>query len=91
MTNFPAQLSGGEQQRVAIARAIAAEPAVVLADEPSGNLDSASADKLHNLFFKLRERFGHTFVIVTHNEELAAMADRKLTMVDGRIVDENGE
>ena len=87
----PAALSGGEQQRVAVARALINQPSVVLADEPSGNLDSASADRLHNLFFKLRERFGHTFVIVTHNEELAGMADRKLTMVDGRIVDENGD
>jgi lipoprotein-releasing system ATP-binding protein len=87
----PAALSGGEQQRVAVARALINQPAVVLADEPSGNLDSASADRLHNLFFKLRERYGQTFVIVTHNEELAAMADRKLTMVDGRIVDENGD
>ncbi|TNF72149.1 MAG: lipoprotein-releasing system ATP-binding protein LolD, partial [Bacteroidetes bacterium] len=66
-------------------------PSVVLADEPSGNLDSASADRLHQLFFELRDRFGQTFVIVTHNEELAAMADRKLTMVDGRIVNENGD
>ncbi len=86
----PAALSGGEQQRVAVARALINKPSVVLADEPSGNLDSSSADRLHQLFFKLRERFGHTFVIVTHNEELADMADRKLTMVDGRIVDEHG-
>jgi lipoprotein-releasing system ATP-binding protein len=63
---------------------------VILADEPSGNLDSSSADRLHELFFELRDRYGQTFVIVTHNEELAAMADRKLTMVDGRIVAENG-
>lgn len=82
----PAALSGGEQQRVAVARALINQPSVVLADEPSGNLDSASADRLHQLFFELRERFGQTFVIVTHNEELAEMADRKLTMVDGRIV-----
>jgi lipoprotein-releasing system ATP-binding protein len=87
----PAALSGGEQQRVAVARALINQPAVVLADEPSGNLDSASADRLHNLFFELRKRYGQTFVIVTHNEDLAAMADRKLTMVDGRIVDENGD
>lgn len=87
----PAALSGGEQQRVAVARALINRPSVVLADEPSGNLDSHSADRLHQLFFKLRERFGQTFVIVTHNEELADMADRKLTMVDGRIVDENGD
>jgi lipoprotein-releasing system ATP-binding protein len=83
----PRQLSGGEQQRVAVARALINKPAVVLADEPSGNLDSASADRLHQLFFKLRDTFGQTFVIVTHNEELADMADRKLTMVDGLIVD----
>ncbi|MEJ2584708.1 MAG: ABC transporter ATP-binding protein [Robiginitalea sp.] len=87
----PAALSGGEQQRIAVARALINQPSVVLADEPSGNLDSTSADRLHQLFFKLRERFGQTFVIVTHNEELADMADRKLTMVDGRIVDENGD
>ena len=87
----PAALSGGEQQRVAVARALINQPSVVLADEPSGNLDSTSADRLHKLFFQLRERFGQTFVIVTHNEELANMADRKLTMVDGRIVDENGD
>lgn len=82
----PAELSGGEQQRVAVARALINNPAVVFADEPSGNLDSESADKLHKLFFELRAQFGQTFVIVTHNEELANMADRKLTMVDGQIV-----
>ena len=87
----PAELSGGEQQRVAVARALINQPSVVLADEPSGNLDSASADRLHKLFFELREKYGQTFVIVTHNEELAVMADRKLTMVDGRIVDQNGD
>lgn len=81
----PTQLSGGEQQRVAMARALINEPAVVLADEPSGNLDSASSKELHQLLFKLREDFQQTFVIVTHNEELAAMSDRKLQMVDGRI------
>jgi lipoprotein-releasing system ATP-binding protein len=86
LTHKPAELSGGEQQRVAVARALINQPAVVLADEPSGNLDSASADRLHRLFFELRETYGHTFVIVTHNEELADMADRKLTMVDGQIV-----
>ncbi|NKI25056.1 ABC transporter ATP-binding protein [Arenibacter sp. 6A1] len=79
----PTELSGGEQQRVAVARALVNNPAVVFADEPSGNLDSESADKLHKLFFDLRDKFGQTFVIVTHNEELANMADRKLTMVDG--------
>lgn len=81
----PSQLSGGEQQRVAVARALINDPAVVLADEPSGNLDSNSAKELHEMFFTLREKYGQTFVIVTHNLELAAMADRKLTMVDGRM------
>ncbi len=82
----PNQLSGGEQQRVAVARALINSPAVIFADEPSGNLDSASAKNLHNLFFELRDRFGHTFVLITHNEELASMADRKLTMKDGTIL-----
>lgn len=82
----PNQLSGGEQQRVAVARALINSPAVIFADEPSGNLDSASAKNLHNLFFELRDTFGHTFVLITHNEELASMADRKLTMKDGIIV-----
>jgi len=81
----PAELSGGEQQRVAVARALINNPSVIFADEPSGNLDSANARELHNLFFTLREKFKQTFVIVTHNEELAAMADRKLTMKDGVI------
>lgn len=82
----PSELSGGEQQRLAVARALINDPAVILADEPSGNLDSKSAIELHKLFFDLRERFSQTFVIVTHNTELADMADRKLTIVDGRIV-----
>lgn len=82
----PAALSGGEQQRVAVARALINNPKVVLADEPSGNLDSDSATELHRLFFQLREKFSQTFVIVTHNEELANLADRKLTMRDGQIV-----
>jgi lipoprotein-releasing system ATP-binding protein len=82
----PSELSGGEQQRVAVCRALMNNPAVILADEPSGNLDSASAKELHNLFFKLRDEMNQTFVIVTHNEELANMADRKLTMKDGLIV-----
>ena len=82
----PNELSGGEQQRVAVARALVNNPDLIFADEPSGNLDSESAEKLHNLFFKLRDEFGQTFVIVTHNEELANMADRKLTMVDGKII-----
>ena len=83
----PNELSGGEQQRVAVARALINKPAVIFADEPSGNLDSESAENLHNLFFKLRDECGQTFVIVTHNTALANMADRKLTMVDGKIVD----
>jgi len=82
----PNELSGGEQQRVAVARALVNNPDLIFADEPSGNLDSESADNLHNLFFKLRDEFGQTFVIVTHNEDLANMADRKLTMVDGKII-----
>ncbi|UAB80756.1 ABC transporter ATP-binding protein [Marixanthomonas sp. SCSIO 43207] len=82
----PNELSGGEQQRVAVARALINNPAIILADEPSGNLDTESAENLHNLFFKLRDEFGQTFVIVTHNEELAEMADRKLEMQDGKIL-----
>ena len=81
----PKALSGGEQQRVSVARALINNPAVVFADEPSGNLDSESAENLHKLFFQLRDEFQQTFVIVTHNEELATMADRKLVMIDGRI------
>lgn len=83
----PAQLSGGEQQRVAVARALINQPAIILADEPSGNLDTDNSRDLHQLFFDLRERLGQTFVIVTHNQELANMTDRKLSMVDGQIVD----
>lgn len=81
----PGELSGGEQQRIAVARSLINNPSVIFADEPSGNLDSESAENLHKLFFQLREEFHQTFVIVTHNEELANMADRKLTMVDGEI------
>lgn len=81
----PAQLSGGEQQRVSVARALINQPSVLFADEPSGNLDSKNAEELHQLFFRLRDEFGQTFVIVTHNEELADMADRKLVMTDGRF------
>ncbi len=81
----PSELSGGEQQRVAVARALINKPDVIFADEPSGNLDTHSAENLHQLFFQLRDEFGQTFVIVTHNEELANMADRKLIMVDGQI------
>ena len=82
----PSELSGGEQQRVAVARALINKPSVIFADEPSGNLDSESAQHLHQLFFKLRDEFGQTFVIVTHNQELADMADRKLKMKDGSII-----
>lgn len=81
----PSQLSGGEQQRVSVARALINQPSVIFADEPSGNLDSRNAEELHQLFFRLREEYGQTFVIVTHNEELANMADRKLVMSDGRF------
>lgn len=84
----PNELSGGEQQRVAVARALINNPDVIFADEPSGNLDSASAKNLHELFFTLREKFNQTFVIVTHNQELATMADRKLEMKDGKIINE---
>ena len=86
----PNELSGGEQQRVAVARSLINSPSIIFADEPSGNLDSESADNLHKLFFELRDKFGQTFVIVTHNLELADLADRKLTMVDGRITDSVG-
>ena len=82
----PNELSGGEQQRVAVARALINSPSVILADEPSGNLDSSSAESLHQLFFELRYQFNQTFIIVTHNQELANMADRKLTMKDGIIL-----
>jgi lipoprotein-releasing system ATP-binding protein len=82
----PDALSGGEQQRVAVARALANSPAVVFADEPSGNLDAQTAAQLHALFFELREKLGQTFIVVTHNVELAGMADRNLTMVEGQIV-----
>jgi len=82
----PGELSGGEQQRVAVARALINKPDVVFADEPSGNLDSASAEKLHQLFFQLQKELDQTFVIVTHNEKLANMADRKLTMKDGKMI-----
>lgn len=87
----PSQLSGGEQQRVAVARSLMNKPAVIFADEPSGNLDSANADQLHHLFFDLRKELNQTFVIVTHNKDLAAMADRTLTMVDGRFAVEAGK
>ena len=83
----PSELSGGEQQRVAVARALVNQPAVLMADEPSGNLDSENAAQLHRLFFELREKFNQTIVIVTHNEELASMSDRRLYMRDGLIFD----
>lgn len=87
LTHKPAELSGGEQQRVAVARALINKPALIFADEPSGNLDSKNALELHELFVKLRRDFNQTFVIVTHNEELAGMADRTILMKDGKIVD----
>ncbi len=86
MKHKPNELSGGEQQRVAVARALINDPSIILADEPSGNLDSHTAESLHKLFFELRDAFNQTFIIVTHNQELADMADRKLTMRDGIIV-----
>ncbi|MBK6937901.1 MAG: ABC transporter ATP-binding protein [Chitinophagaceae bacterium] len=86
MENKPNQLSGGEQQRVAVARALINTPDIILADEPTGNLDSANAKELHNLFFDLRNKFNQTFLIVTHNEELAQLSDRVLNMKDGKIV-----
>lgn len=82
----PGELSGGEQQRVSVARALINKPSVIFADEPSGNLDTASADNLHNLFFRLRDELNQTFVIVTHNQNFADMADRKLVMQDGKII-----
>ena len=82
----PNELSGGEQQRVAVARALMNNPKIIFADEPSGNLDSQTAEQLHQLFFDLRDQFGHTFVIVTHNQELAEKADRKIELIDGEIV-----
>ena len=85
-THKPSALSGGEQQRVAIARAIVNHPALLLADEPSGNLDTKNRDEIHSLFFRLREELGQTTIIVTHDEGLASMADRKITMCDGRIL-----
>lgn len=85
-THKPSEMSGGEQQRVSVARALINSPSIVFADEPSGNLDSKNAEDLHNIFFDLRETMGQTFVIVTHNRELAAMADRCLTIQDGMIL-----
>ncbi len=88
MHHKPAELSGGEQQRVAIARALINSPAVLLADEPSGNLDSVNREEIHRLFFDLRERLGQTIVVVTHDEHLASMADRRIVMRDGLIINE---
>ncbi|WP_250630258.1 ABC transporter ATP-binding protein [Rhodoflexus caldus] len=85
LSHKPAELSGGEQQRIAVARALINSPKIVFADEPSGNLDTRNAEELHQLFFKLRDELGQTFVIVTHNESLANATDRKITIVDGRI------
>ncbi len=82
----PSELSGGEQQRVAVARALMNNPELILADEPSGNLDTENARKLHRLFFELRDRFHQTFVIVTHNEELASLSDRKIVLQDGKVI-----
>jgi lipoprotein-releasing system ATP-binding protein len=88
-THKPAELSGGEQQRVAVARALMNNPSVILADEPSGNLDTQNKKELHKLFFELRNKLQQTFVIVTHDKELAKMADRTLTMNDGNIISDN--
>jgi|SRR5919199_325583 lipoprotein-releasing system ATP-binding protein len=85
MSHLPSQMSGGEQQRTAVARALINEPAIVFADEPSGNLDSRNAEELHQLFFRLRNELGQTFIIVTHNEALAALADRTVTIRDGLL------
>lgn len=86
LTHKPSELSGGEQQRVAVARSLMNQPAIVFADEPSGNLDSSSSQELHQLLFNLRQDFNQTFIIVTHNEELAQMSDRRLEMQDGKLV-----
>jgi lipoprotein-releasing system ATP-binding protein len=86
LENKPQQLSGGEQQRVAVARALINSPAIIMADEPTGNLDSANARELHQLFIDLRNRYDQTFLIVTHNEELAKMSDRVLMMKDGKMI-----
>lgn len=88
LDNKPSELSGGEQQRVAIARALINKPSIVMADEPTGNLDTANAQAIHDLFIQLRDTFGHTFIMITHNEALANMTDRVLMMRDGRIENE---
>ena len=89
LSNKPQQLSGGEQQRVAVARALINQPSIIMADEPTGNLDSARAKELHELFIDLRNQFNQTFLIVTHNEELAQMSDRVLVMKDGKMINHN--
>jgi lipoprotein-releasing system ATP-binding protein len=86
MENKPAAMSGGEQQRVAVCRALINAPDIIFADEPTGNLDSANARDLHQLFFELRQKFGQTFLIVTHNEALAEMSDRVVRMKDGKVI-----
>lgn len=88
LDNKPSELSGGEQQRVAIARALVNKPSIIMADEPTGNLDSHNAASIHQLFLDLRDKFGQTFVMITHNEELAAMTDRTFVMKDGKIIEE---
>jgi lipoprotein-releasing system ATP-binding protein len=88
MGNKPSELSGGEQQRVAVARALINNPSIIMADEPTGNLDSANAYELHQLFIKLRDLYGQTFLIVTHNDALAKLSDRIIQMKDGRILSE---
>ncbi|MBL7683747.1 MAG: ABC transporter ATP-binding protein [Flavipsychrobacter sp.] len=88
LDNKPSELSGGEQQRVAIARALVNKPSIVMADEPTGNLDSANAKAIHDLFIELRNKLGQTFIMITHNDELAAMTDRTLIMKDGQLVSE---
>ncbi len=88
LDNKPSELSGGEQQRVAIARALINRPSILMADEPTGNLDSANASAIHNLFLDMRNKYGHTVIMVTHNEELARMTDRTLVMKDGNIIEE---
>jgi len=90
-THKPSQLSGGEQQRVAVARALLNRPKVILADEPTGNLDSQNSQEMHQLFRQLRDDFGHTFLIATHSKELAAICDRRLEMQDGRIIGQDGQ
>ena len=88
LDNKPSELSGGEQQRVAIARALITKPSIIMADEPTGNLDTANAQSVHKLFLELRDKFGQTFIMITHNDALAKMTDRTLTMQDGKIVSE---